>query len=59
MRLFVPGIKLNAPVPPKDLAPILSATLNRGQFVKEKVKWAGKLNRYQSLGLSSDQPQEA
>ena len=48
----------NAPVPPKD-CPILSATLNRGQSVEKKVKWAGILNRYQRLGLSSDRPEEA
>ena len=26
---------------------------------EKKVKWAGKLNRYQSLGLSTDRSQEA
>ena len=52
-------VNVNAPVPPKDLAPILSGTLNRGQSVRKKIKWAGKLDRYYSLGLSTDQPQEA
>ena len=27
--------------------------------MKKMVKWAGILNRYESLGLSSDRPQEA
>ena len=34
-------------------------TLNRGQSVKKKQKWAGILGRFQSLGLSTDRPQEA
>ena len=34
-------------------------TLNRGHSVKKMVKWAGILNGYQSLGLSTDRPQEA
>ena len=38
---------------------MLSGTLNRGQSVKKKIKWAGKLDRYNSLGLSTDWPQEA
>ena len=37
----------------------MSATLNRGQSVKKMVKFVGILNRYQSLGLSTDRPQEA
>ena len=27
--------------------------------MKKNVKWAGLLNRYQSLGISSDRPEEA
>ena len=53
------GLMNIAPVQPKDYGPILSATFNCGQSVKKMVKWAGILNRYQSLGLSTDRPQEA
>ena len=32
------------PVPPKDKAPILSASVNRKQSMKKKGKWAGIVN---------------
>ena len=39
--LNIPLSLSNAPVPPKDLAPILSGTLNRGQSVEKKTKMGG------------------